>query len=159
MNLNWKYQQWHNAQLLPTDENPVCYTNVYTYIGQNIYMEDIEIIGNILYPYTIEHNGGVIFAGLDLTEQDFELKKQNFDKYFSHSHSVSDAEKIINEFRLYDIFFGTSDNSSDETYQNVAEMIKKCWECHLMRTYPDKKFIVEISGEYEQFGITFYQEP
>ncbi len=56
-------------------------------------MEDIEIIGNILYPYTIEHNGGVIFAGLDLTEQDFELKKQNFDKYFSHSHSVSDAEK------------------------------------------------------------------
>ena len=79
--------------------------------------------------------------------------------YFSHSHSVSDAEKIINEFRLYDIFFGTSDNSSDETYQNVAEIIKKCWECHLMRTYPDKKFIVEISGEYEQFGITFYQEP
>ena len=113
MNLNWKYQQWHKAQLLPTDENSVCYTNVYTYIGQNIYMEDIEIIGNILYPYTIEHNGGVIFAGLDLTEQDFELKKQNFDKYFSHSHSVSDAEKIINEFRLYDIFFGTSDNSSD----------------------------------------------
>ena len=38
-------------------------------------------------------------------------------------------------------------------------VIKKCWECHLMRTYPDKKFIVEISGEYEQFGITFYQEP
>lgn len=154
MNLNWKYKQWRDSQL-PGSE----YLGIDDYIGQEIHMEDIEIIGNILYPYTIEHNGGVIFAGLALTEQDFELKKHRFDKFLSHSHSVSDAEKIINEFRLYDIFFGTSDNSSDETYQNVAEMIKKCWEYHLLRTYPDKKFIVEISGEYEQFGITFYQEP
>lgn len=152
MNLNWKYQQWLNSRL-PNDE----YTSVADYIWQEIHMEDIEIIGNILYPYTIEHNGGVIFAGLDLTEQDFELKKQRFDKFFAHSRSISDAERTINEFRLYDVFYGGTDNSSDETYQNVAEIIKKCWEYHLMKTYPDKQFIVEISGEYEQFGVTFYQ--
>ena len=154
MNLNWKYKQWRDSQL-PGSE----YLGIDDYIGQEIYMEDIEIIGNILYPYTIQHNGGVIFAGLNSTEEYFYLRKKKFDGSLAHYKSIPDAERDINELRPYDFFYGTSDNSSDETYQNVAEMIKKCWECHLMRTYPDKKFIVEINGEYEQFGITFYQEP
>lgn len=73
--------------------------------------------------------------------------------------SISKAEKAINYIRLYDIFFNTSQTASDETYKNVADLIKKNWEYHLITNYPNKKFIVEIIGEYEQFGVTFYQAP
>ena len=151
MKLNWKYEKWR--------EQGFTYSDIEAYISLNIYAEDIEIFSNILCPKTIEYKGGVILSWWAVSDEDIEEIKKTFDEGLRNFLSISKAEKAINDTRLYDVFFNTSQTANDETYQNVAEIIKKCWECHLLRTYPDKKFIVEISGEYEQFGITFYQEP
>ena len=97
-----------------------------------------------------------MYIHLDNNEDIEEIKK-TFDEGLRNFLSISKAAKAINDTRLYDVFFNTSQTANDETYQNVAKLIQKNWEYHLMTTYPDKKFIVEIGGEYEQFGVTFYQ--
>ena len=125
----------------------------------NIYAEDIEIFSNILCPKTIEYKGGVILSWWAVSDEDIEEIKKIFDEGIRNFLSISKAEKAINYIILYDIFFNTSQTASDETYKNVADLIKKNWEYHLITNYPNKKFIVEIIGEYEQFGVTFYQAP
>ena len=150
MNLNWKYNQWAKKQNCE-------FNGIDTYISQNIEAEDIEIFSNILCPKTIEYKGGVILSWWAVSDEDIEEIKKIFDEGLRNFLSISEAEKAINDIRLYDIFFNTSQTAHNETYQNIAKLIQKNWEYHLMTTYPDKKFIVEIGGEYEQFGVTFYQ--
>ena len=150
MNLNWKYNQWAKKQNCE-------FNGIDTYISQNIEAEDIEIFSNILCPKTIEYKGGVILSWWAVSNEDIEEIKSTFDRGLQNFLSISEAEKAINDTRLYDVFFNTSQTAHNETYQNVAKLIQKNWEYHLMTTYPDKKFIVEIGGEYEQFGVTFYQ--
>lgn len=149
MKLNWKYEKWR--------EQGFTYSDIEAYISLNIYAEDIEIFSNILCPKTIEYKGGVILSWWALTDEDIEEIKKTFDEGLRNFLSISEAEKAINDIRLYDVFFNTSQTANNETYQNVAKLIQKNWEYHLMTTYPNKKFIVEIGGEYEQFGVTFYQ--
>ena len=151
MKLNWKYEKWREQGFIDS--------YIESYISLNIYAEDIEIFSNILCPKTIEYKDRVILSWWAETDEDIEEIKKTFDEGIRNFLSISKAEKAINYIRLYDIFFNTSQTASDETYKNVADLIKKNLEYHLITNYPNKKFIVEIIGEYEQFGVTFYQAP
>ena len=151
MKLNWKYEKWREQGFIDS--------YIESYISLNIYAEDIEIFSKILCPKTIEYKDRVILSWWAETDEDIEEIKKIFDEGIRNFLSISKAEKAINYIRLYDIFFNTSQTASDETYKNVADLIKKNWEYHLITNYPNKKFIVEIIGEYEQFGVTFYQAP
>ena len=151
MKLNWKYEKWREQGFIDS--------YIESYISLNIYAEDIEIFSNILCPKTIEYKDRVILSWWAETDEDIEEIKKIFDEGIRNFLSISKAEKAINYIRLYDIFFNTSQTASDETYKNVADLIKKNLEYHLIKNYPNKKFIVEIIGEYEQFGVTFYQAP
>jgi len=151
MKLNWKYEKWREQGFIDS--------YIESYISLNIYAEDIEIFSKILCPKTIEYKDRVILSWWAETGEDIEEIKKIFDEGIRNFLSISKAEKAINYIRLYDIFFNTSQTASDETYKNVADLIKKNWEYHLITNYPNKKFIVEIIGEYEQFGVTFYQAP
>ena len=151
MKLNWKYEKWREQGFIDS--------YIESYISLNIYAEDIEIFSKILCPKTIEYKDRVILSWWAETGEDIEEIKKIFDEGIRNFLSISKAEKAINYIILYDIFFNTSQTASDETYKNVADLIKKNWEYHLITNYPNKKFIVEIIGEYEQFGVTFYQAP
>lgn len=151
MNLNWKYKQWMKKQ---NHE----FNNIATYISQNIEAEDIEIFSNILMPTVMEYKGGILFCGLDLTDEDFNSTKKLFDFCLLNHKSIPSAERSTNELRIYDIFFNTAGSSSEKTYQNIALLIKQNWEFFLMKKYPDKKFIIEIAGKNEKLGVTFYQQ-
>ena len=151
MKLNWKYEKWREQGFIDS--------YIESYISLNIYAEDIEIFSKILCPKTIEYKDRVILSWWAETDEDIEEIKKIFDEGIRNFLSISKAEKAINYIILYDIFFNTSQTASDETYKNVADLIKKNWEYHLITNYPNKKFIVEIIGEYEQFGVTFYQAP
>ena len=151
MKLNWKYEKWREQGFIDS--------YIESYISLNIYAEDIEIFSNILCPKTIEYKDRVILSWWAETDEDIEEIKKIFDEGIRNFLSISKSEKAINYIRLYDIFFNTSQTASDETYKNVADLIKKNWEYHLITNYPNKRFIVEIIGEYEQFGVTFYQAP
>lgn len=148
---NWKYNKWKK------EWNPKS-NALENYISLEVFPEDIEIFLNILNPNILEYKGGFIFAGFCESDSDENELKELFDSLLYHCNSIHEAEKSINELRLYDMFFNTSDASSDDTYHNIAKLIKLNWECHLLYNYPSKKFIVEIGGEYEQFGVTFYQQ-
>ena len=149
MKLNWKYEKWREQGFIDS--------YIESYISLNIYAEYIEIFSKILCPKTIEYKDRVILSWWAETDEDIEEIKKIFDEGIRNFLSISKAEKAINYIILYDIFFNTSQTASDETYKNVADLIKKNWEYHLITNYPNKKFIVEIIGEYEQFGVTFYQ--
>ena len=151
MNLNWKYNQWAKKQNCE-------FNGIDTYISQNIEAEDIEIFSNILMPTVMEYKGGILFCGLDLTDEDFNSTKKRFDFCLLNCKSISDAERSANELRIYDIFFNTAGDSSEKTYQNITILIKQNWEFCLMKKYPNKKFIIEITGQNEQLGVTFYQQ-
>ena len=151
MNLNWKYNQWMKKQNCE-------FNDIGIYISQNIEAEDIEIFSNILMPTVIEYKGGILFCGLDLTDEDFNSTKKLFDFCLLNHKSIPDAERSANELRIYDIFFNTAGASSEKTYQNIAILIKQNWKSFLMEKYPNKKFIIEITGKNEQLGITFYQK-
>ena len=140
MKLNWKYEKWREQGFIDS--------YIESYISLNIYAEDIEIFSKILCPKTIEYKDRVILSWWAETDEDIEEIKKIFDEGIRNFLSISKAEKAINYIRLYDIFFNTSQTASDETYKNVADLIKKNCEYHLITNYPNKKFIVEIIGEY-----------
>ena len=90
MNLNWKYNQWAKKQNCE-------FNGIDTYISQNIEAEDIEIFSNILMPTVMEYKGGILFCGLDLTDEDFNSTKKRFDFCLLNCKSISDAERSANE--------------------------------------------------------------
>ena len=97
MNLNWKYNQWMKKQNCE-------FNDIGIYISQNIEAEDIEIFSNILMPTVMEYKGGILFCGLDLTDEDFNSTKKLFDFCLLNHKSIPDAERSANELRIYDIF-------------------------------------------------------
>lgn len=146
---NWKYEKW-------LQEMSGC--NVVrdrrTYINLEIYPEDLEILIPVLMPKTFEIEGLVFFDVNGDSEQIIRSAYENPDPLGRLDY---ERQKDWNSINVNDIFLNNCDNSSDETMQNIANLIKNNWEYHLIKTYPENKFIVEIYGDYFEPYVTFYQ--
>ena len=68
------------------------------------------------------------------------------------------AQAQINMCSIADIFLNTSENTSDSTIENLANLIKDNWELHLQKTYPDRDFVVYIAGEGVDLVIIFFEQ-
>ena len=73
--------------------------------------------------------------------------------------NITEAQESMNRLIVTDTFFSTSEKSSEKTLMNIAKLIKHNWEYHLIKKYPDKRFIVEIIGETFNSVVTFYEVP
>ncbi|MDO4230478.1 MAG: hypothetical protein Q4C98_11745 [Capnocytophaga sp.] len=146
---NWKYEKWLKEM---SGYNVV--RDIRTYINLEIYPEDLEILITILMPKTFEIDELVFF---DINGDGEQIVRSAYEVPDPLGRLGFERQKDWNSISVSDIFFNNRDNSSDETMQNIAKLIKNNWEYHLIKLYPNKKFIVEVYGEYFDPYITFYQ--
>lgn len=146
---NWKYEKWlreMSGYNVPQNRR--------TYINLEVYPEDLEILIPILMPKTFEIEGLVFF---DINGDGEQIIRSAYEIPDPLGRLECDRQKDWNSISVSNIFLNNCDNSSDETMQNIANLIKNNWEYHLMKKYPNNKFIVEIYGDDFDPYVTFYQ--
>ena len=149
--MNWKYEKWKKA---PVSE----YKDIQTYIGMEVYPEDIELFSYILLPSTILYKDRVIVVDIEKNDNCIKDIKENFDDWNS-SHGGKTAQWMINKTLVSNIFLNsTKPETSASTLIRIAKLIKYSWEFYLLKNYPDKEFVIEIGDiEWEDPYVTFYQ--
>lgn len=148
---NWKYKKWEGEmKKSPYDTE----YNLRIYRSLEIYPEDIEIFMTVLIPKIFEINGTVFF---DIDGDGEPFVREAYCKKDTIKRSECERQKDWNSINVGNIFFNNRDNSTDQTLMNVAILIKNNWECYLTKKYPNKDFVVEITGESFDPEVTFYE--
>lgn len=149
---NWKYKKWEEEM-----KNSIYDTeyDLRIYRSLEIYPEDIEVFMTVLMPKIFEIDGKVFF---DVDGDGESYVRQAYSKEDTIKRSESERQKDWNSVKIGDIFFNNRDNSTTETLMNIAKLIKNNWEYYLIKKYPTRKFIVEITGDACDPEVTFYEE-
>ena len=148
---NWKFEKWSNWIKDSPSDIP---TDIWNYFNLEIYPEDIEIISTILLPITFEYKGVILLNVEGIYEKEI---SENFDSGLLNIPNIVEAQESMNRLIVNHVFFDNYEESSNNTIMNIAELIKHNWEYHLMKQYPDRRFIVEIVGEDFDPVVTFYE--
>lgn len=104
-------------------------------------------------PETVEYRGGVFLAE--------RFTAGNADDWIDHfDGSVDQAEDVVNETRLFDLFgYANIDAYGIGLAHQVAVAIGECWQGVLERRFPDRDVIVEVRDEDDDaYGpsVTFW---
>ncbi|WP_230659491.1 hypothetical protein [Psychrobacter sp. I-STPA10] len=150
---NWKFKKWVDWIQNSLSNVP---TNISSYISLEIYPEDVEIISTILLPNTFEHRGIILLDIEGCYEKEI---SENFDSGILNMPNIMETQESMNRLVISEVFFNTSDKSSDGTLMSVAQLIKSNWEYYLIKKYPDRNFVVKIVGETFNPVVTFYEAP
>lgn len=149
---NWRYERWENEE--GNSAKRFSEDGISDFISWEIYPEDIELFITVLAPRTIVYRGYVIRCE---NENKRDSVCQRFDSWQLEGKSLHIAQAQINLCKVADIFLNTSDETSDSTIKNIANLIKNNWEFHLRKVYPERYFIIDITGEGFDLYITFYE--
>ena len=152
MKTNWKYKKWKDS---PVSE----YKDIETYIGMEVFPEDVELFSYILLPNTILYKDRVIMIDVDENGDVVASIKKNFDDW-NASHGGQVAQWMTNKTLVSNIFLNSiTPETLSSTLIQIAKLIQHNWEYFLMKNYPDKRFVVEIGDiEWEDPYVTFYQQ-
>ena len=152
MKTNWKYKKWKDS---PVSE----YKDIETYIGMEVFPEDVELFSYILLPNTILYKDRVIMIDIDGNGDVAASIKKNFDDW-NASHGGQVAQWMTNKTLVSNIFLNSiTPETSSATLIQIAKLIQHNWEYFLIKSYSDKRFVVEIGDiEWEDPYVTFYQQ-
>jgi hypothetical protein len=120
------------------------------YLNFNIHPEDILMTGFLFFPELVEHKGGIF---LQRNFNNDPEKLPSFD-------TVSKLEYEINKVWLFDLFGHAEPGENDEkTFLSLGQLLKHAWTSHLLVTYPEKSFDVELIVDEKNYGpiLTFCQ--
>ncbi len=151
--INWRYEKWDNNE--ENNDKKYSEDGVSDYISWEIYPEDIELFITVLAPSTIIYEGYVIRCENESKKQS---TCQRFDSWLLEGKDLHIAQAQINMCNVADIFLNTSDNTSDSTIKKLANLIKDNWELHLQKTYPNRDFVVYITGEGFDLVVVFFEQ-
>lgn len=70
------------------------------------------------------------------------------------------VEFVINHIHMGDLFYQDPDRDEidDIVYQEIAKAITRVWEALLIKQFPDRSFIVGVSGEEFDPEVFFYTD-
>lgn len=151
--INWRYEKWDNNE--KNNDKKYSEDDISDYISWEIYPEDIELFITVLAPRTIIYKGCVIRCKNENKKKSI---CQRFDSWLLQGKDLHIAQAQINMCSIADIFLNTSENTSDSTIENLANLIKDNWELHLQKTYPDRDFVVYIAGEGVDLVVIFFEK-
>ncbi len=110
----------------------------------------------LFFPDFVEEQGCIILA--------FRFNDQNFEEWIKHfDGNKSEVERICNSYDVADYFkFNRHVDESGDQYNKMieefAQVLKSSWEINCKLLFPDRKYIVEISEQYDRTRITLYSE-
>lgn len=120
------------------------------YILNNIAVPDVVVLSALLWPDLIERAGAVFV--------EFLFDEESYGQWLAREdRDARSVEKAINHLHLWDIF----DPKSDQEYAALADLaviIARMWQIRGGSAFPDRDFVVTVSGEPEEYGptITLY---
>lgn len=148
---NWKFKKWSNWIENSPSDIPI---DICNYISLEVYPEDIEIISTILLPTTFEHKGIILLNIEGIYEKEI---IEMFNSGLPNIPNIAELQESMNRLIITHVFFDNYEKSSESTLMSIAKLIKHNWEYHLIKKYPDRRFIVEIVGETFNPVVTFYE--
>ena len=71
-----------------------------------------------------------------------------------------DVERVINHVHLWDVFTDV-DDVAEPVLERFAEELADVWRAVLAHRFPDRTFVVEVTGGPDEYGptLTFFQTP
>lgn len=139
-----RFNEWKNRW---SDPEPM---DEWTYIGESIHPEDFLLLGKLIFPEVIQHEGGIFLS-------------RNFSLEVYQSMSARELlqiEKDINSVKLFELFEGCSDQLEESVFEEIGHMLQRSWSYYFNAIFPDKNVKVELVLDESNYGpiICFYQD-
>lgn len=121
------------------------------YINYYIHPDVVSVVGRLLIPAFVEHEGGVFL------QDRFTIS--NYDRWNAKLSTINEVEKIINHQHVYDLF-SIDEEISDSSFETVAKLMSNTLHMALFCSFPERKFHVYVSNSEVDYGPTvgFYSD-
>lgn len=115
------------------------------YINYYVHPDVVAVVGRLLVPAFVEHEGGVFLRDRFSLSAYSEWKEKLGD--------VMAVEKIINHQHVYDLF-GASGEITDASFECVAGLMAQTLRMALKGSFPERRFNVYTSNTEQDYGPT-----
>ena len=121
------------------------------YINYYIHPDVVSVVGRLLVPAFVEHEGGV-----------FLRERFSLSGYFRWKEELEETvaiEKVINHQHVYDLFL-TSEEITEASFEGVASLMAQTLRLALNGSFPDRRFHVYTSNTDQDYGpvVGFYSD-
>jgi len=117
----------------------------FEYINYYVHPDVVSVVGRLLIPAFIEHEGGVFLR------DNFTLS--GYSEWKAKLGAIVAVEKVINHQHVYDLF-ATGDQVSEKSFEGVANLIAHALKLALVSSFPERRFDVTVSNSDQDYGPT-----
>ncbi len=117
----------------------------FEYINYYVHPDVVSIVGRLLIPAFIEHEGGVFL------HDNFTLS--SYSDWKLKLGDVVEVEKVLNHQHVYDLF-STRDEVSETSFEGVANLMAHTLRLALGFSFPKRRFEVFVSDTDQDYGPT-----
>jgi len=113
------------------------------YINYFVHPDVACIVGRLLLPAFIEHDGGVFLKS--------SFRLETFERWSKTLKDLEEIEKVINHRHVYDMF-SFNKKIDGKSYINIAQLMARTTEISLKNQFPGRNFNVFVSATEDDYG-------
>ena len=119
------------------------------YINYYIHPDVVAVVGRLLIPAFVEHEGGVFLRD--------QFTLSGYSSWKDKVGDISAVEEVINHRHVYDVFV-TGEEISEASFDGVANLMAQTLRLALDASFPERRFNVYVSRSEQEYGpvVGFY---
>lgn len=119
------------------------------YINYYVHPDVVAVVGRLLVPAFVEHEGGVFLRD--------RFSLTGYSRWKAELGEIAAVEKIINHQHVYDLF-SVDEKISEASFEGVASLMAQTLHLALNGSFPERRFTVYTSNTDQDYGpvVGFY---
>lgn len=113
------------------------------YINYHVHPDIVLIVGRLLVPAFVEHEGGVVLRD--------RFSVSGYSSWRKKLGDVVAVEKMINHQHVYDLF-ATRDEITEASFEGVANLMAQTLRLALRSSFSDRQFNVYVRNTDQDYG-------
>lgn len=115
------------------------------YLSDHASADMVISVARLLFPSFVEYESGVFL------ETNF--NEASYLNWMGELGDIERVEALINHQHVYDLF-PTPENTSEASYQDVANLMAQTLHLALRECFPDRMFNIRVSNSERDYGPT-----
>src|SRR5690606_19302103 len=113
------------------------------YINYYVHPDMVAVVGRLLIPAFVEHEGGVFLRD--------RFSLSGYSRWKAELGEIEAVEKIINHQHVYDLF-ATDEEIAEASFEGVASLMAQTLNLALKGSFPKRRFRVYPSQKNQDYG-------